>query len=109
METLWPTRALQGQRADPVPNTPAFAEAGTSDFVAATWGDFLAPTGLTAALREKIGKDISAIIATPPMTKKLVEMGGAIVNSNPAEFDALVGKEVAKWAEAVRTSGAQMN
>lgn len=97
------------RRMSAIPDIPTFTEAGMPDFVAATWFGFFAPTGLAGELREKIYKDISAIVATPAMTQKLVEMGGEVSNSSPAQFDEFIGKEVAKWAEAVRTSGARVD
>lgn len=97
------------RRMSAIPDIPTFAEAGMPDFVAATWFGFFAPAGLAGELREKIYKDISAIVATPAMTQKLVEMGGEVSNSSPAQFDEFIGKEVAKWAEAVRTSGARVD
>ncbi|WP_353234823.1 tripartite tricarboxylate transporter substrate binding protein [Diaphorobacter ruginosibacter] len=97
------------RRMSAIPNVPTCAEAGMPDFVAATWFGFFTPAGVPAALREQIYKDISAIVATPEMTQKLVDMGAEVNNYSPAQFDDFIRTETAKWAEAVRISGARID
>lgn len=98
-----------GGRMSALPEVPTFAESGMPNFEAATWFGIFAPAGLPSQLRERIYKDISAIVATPAMTQKLVEMGGEVNNYSPAQFDAFIRKETARWAEAVRISGARVD
>lgn len=98
-----------GRRMDAIPNVPTFAEAGLADFEAATWFGTFAPAGLSNELREKIARDISAIVAEPAFTQRLVEMGGDVTNYPPARFDQFIAAETARWAEAVRVSGATIN
>jgi len=97
------------RRMDALRGVPTFAEAGMADFEAATWFGTFAPAGLPPELRERIARDIAAIVAEPAMSQRLVEMGAEVNNLPPAEFDAFIGRETARWAEAVRLSGAQVN
>jgi tripartite-type tricarboxylate transporter receptor subunit TctC len=97
------------RRMDAVRDVPTFTEAGMEDFEAATWFGTFAPAGLRPELRERIARDIAAIVAEPAMTQRLVEMGGEVNNLGPAEFDAFIKRETTRWAEAVRLSGAQVN
>jgi tripartite-type tricarboxylate transporter receptor subunit TctC len=97
------------RRMDAIPSVPTFAEAGMADFEAATWFGTFAPAGLPNALREKIARDISAIVADPAFTQRLVEMGSDVTNYPPARFDQFIAAETARWAEAVRVSGATIN
>jgi tripartite-type tricarboxylate transporter receptor subunit TctC len=97
------------RRMDAIANVPTFAEAGMADFEAATWFGTFAPAGLPNALREKIARDISAIVADPAFTQRLVEMGSDVTNYPPARFDQFIAAETARWAEAVRVSGATVN
>lgn len=97
------------RRMSAIPNVPTFAEAGMPDFMAATWFGIFAPAGLPGTLREKIYKDISTIVAAPAMTQKLVEMGGEVNNASPVQFDDFIRSEAARWAEAVRISGARVD
>nr|WP_314071735.1 tripartite tricarboxylate transporter substrate binding protein [uncultured Roseococcus sp.] len=97
------------RRMEALPDTPTFAEAGFPDFEAATWFGTFAPAGLPEEIREGIAREISAIVADPAMTRRLVEMGAEVNNDGPRAFDAFIGRETARWAEAVRLSGARIN
>jgi len=97
------------RRMDAIPNVPTFAEAGWPDFEAATWFGTFAPRGLPDAIRTKVAHDISAIVAEPAFTQRLVEMGADVTNYPPARFDEFIAAETARWAEAVRVSGATVN
>ena len=97
------------RRMDALRDVPTFAEAGMNGFEAATWFGTFAPAGLRPEMRERIARDIGAIVAEPAMTQRVTEMGGEVNNLPPAQFDAFIEKETARWAEAVRMSGAQIN
>lgn len=97
------------RRVEAVSSIPTFAEAGMPDFEAATWFGTFAPAGLPAPLRERIYADVSAIVAEPAMTQRLVEMGAEVNNLPPAQFDEFIQKETARWAEAVKLSGARVD
>ena len=43
------------------------------------------------------------------MQQRLLEMGGEINNSSPAEFQKVIDAEVKNWAEAVKLSGARVD
>jgi hypothetical protein len=43
------------------------------------------------------------------MTQRLVEMGAEVNNLPPAQFEEFIQKETARWAEAVRLSGAHVD
>jgi tripartite-type tricarboxylate transporter receptor subunit TctC len=97
------------RRMDAIADVPTFAEGGMADFEAATWFGTFAPAGLPNALREKIARDIGVIVADPAFTRRLVEMGSDVTNYPPARFDQFIAAETARWAEAVRVSGATVN
>ncbi len=97
------------KRMSALPDVPTFAEAGFANFEAATWFGTFAPAGLPADLRDRIYRDISAIVATPAMTAKLVDMGAEVNNFAPDRFEAFIRAESARWAEAVKLSGASVD
>ena len=69
---------------------PTFAQVGMPDFEAATWFGIFAPAGLAPELRDRIYRDVSAIVAAPAMTAKLIEMGSEVNNYSPAQFEAFI-------------------
>ena len=97
------------KRVAAIADVPTFQEAGMPGFVAATWFGLLAPSSMPAELREKIYRDVKKIVEQPEFTAKLVEMGGDVDNSTPQQFAALIQKEMRRWGEAVRISGAQVD
>jgi tripartite-type tricarboxylate transporter receptor subunit TctC len=97
------------KRMTALPDTPTCAEQGMADFEAATWFGLFAPAGLPEELRQRIYRDTSAIVAQPAFTQKLVDMGSEVNNYSPEQFDAFIKKETARWAEAVKLSGARVD
>ncbi|MBI5258552.1 MAG: tripartite tricarboxylate transporter substrate binding protein [Burkholderiales bacterium] len=98
-----------GKRIERVPTIPTFAEAGLAGFEAGTWFGVLAPAGLAAPLRQRIAEDIARLVAEPEMRRRLVDLGGEVMNSKPPEFEAFLQAESRKWAEVVRLSGATID
>ena len=96
------------KRIAALPDVPTFAEAGMPDFEAATWFGLLAPAQLEDARAEKIYRDVSALVDTQEMRKRIEDMGGDVMNSDPAAFGAFMEQENKKWGEAVRASGASL-
>ncbi|MGY6270734.1 tripartite tricarboxylate transporter substrate binding protein [Achromobacter denitrificans] len=97
------------RRVEAIGQVPTMAEAGMKNFEAATWFGLFAPSSMPADLREKIYQDVSKIVATPEMTKKLQDMGGDVNNSSPQQFQAFINDEAQRWAEGVKLSGAQID
>ena len=55
---------------------------------------------------DKIATDTIAAMRLPDVVRKMSELGTPLVGSRPEEFRAYVAKEIDKWAEAVKVSGA---
>lgn len=106
---LTPIALANASRVEKVPEIMTFAEAGMKDFEAATWFGVLAPGSMPAPLREQISSDIRSVVAQPDMRKKLIELGGDVVNNKPAEFERFMQAETGKWQEIIRASGATVN
>lgn len=97
------------KRMPSMPDIPTFAEQGMPGFVSATWFGTLAPAHLPEELRQRIYRDIAAIVDMPDIQKKLVEMGAEVNNMGPENFSKLIQAEHARWAEAVKVSGAKVD
>lgn len=97
------------RRVDAIAKVPTMAEAGMKDFEAATWFGLFAPSSMPDDLRQKIYQDVSKVVATPEITRKLQDMGGEVNNSSPQQFQAFINEEARRWAEGVKLSGAQID
>lgn len=94
-----------GTRVQALRNVPTFAEAGMPGFEAATWFGLLAPAAMPPAQAQRIYEDVSRIVATPEMQKRIEGLGGEVVNSTPQAFAAFMSQEEEKWGRAVKASG----
>jgi tripartite-type tricarboxylate transporter receptor subunit TctC len=82
---------------------------GLTGFEAATWFGLLAPASMPADLRKRISEDVIRIVAQPEMRKRLMDDGGDVINSTPQQFADFMQAESARWAEAVKVSGAKVD
>ena len=96
-------------RVEALPGVPTMTEAGMPGFNAATWFGLFGPATMPQELRQKIYQTVHRLVAEPGMQQRLLEMGGEINNSSPAEFQKVIDVEVKNWAEAVKLSGASVD
>ncbi|WP_368419723.1 tripartite tricarboxylate transporter substrate-binding protein [Rhodovarius sp.] len=85
------------------PDIPAIAET-LPGFEAMAWQSLVAPAGTPPAILRRVGEVVLA--ATAARAGQLRGMGFIPGTIGPDAFPAFLQAEVAKWAEAVRISGA---
>ncbi len=93
-------------RAPSLPDAPTVAEQGFPGFAGEPWSGFFAPRGTPRPLIEKLANDMIAAMRMPDVVKKMADLGTPLVASRPDEFRDYVTREIEKWAEAVKVSGA---
>lgn len=96
-------------RVAAIASVPTMSEAGMPGFNAATWFGLFGPASMSQDLRQKIYQAVQRIVAEPGMQQRLLDMGGEINNSSPADFQKVIDTEVKNWAEAVKLSGASVD
>jgi len=67
----------------------------------------VAPAATPSDVVKKISLDISSAVRNSDLTERMKHLGMEPVGSTPAEFDALIRAEMAKWAKVVKASGAK--
>lgn len=95
------------KRSAALPDVPTVSESGLPGFEAVSWLSLLVPTGTPQPIIEKINRDVTAVLALPDVRERLAATGAELTPSNPAELNAFIKVELAKWAKAVKVSGAQ--
>jgi tripartite-type tricarboxylate transporter receptor subunit TctC len=89
------------------PQLPTMIESGIKGFDVASWQAVYAPKGTPAAIVQKLNAEIGKILRTPDIRDKLsTQLGMEIVAGGPAELAALMSKEIPRWGDLVRKSGA---
>jgi tripartite-type tricarboxylate transporter receptor subunit TctC len=73
-----------------------------------TWIGFVAPAGAPRPVIEKIHDEIVKMYADPVIADKLEKAGISTVTSTPAEMDAFIRKETARWGQVMKDSGIRL-
>lgn len=90
------------KRLPVLPDVPTFIEQGITGFTGNTWAGVLAPAGTPPAVIKRVADEVAAIVKLPDVRQKLDEMGTIPVGSSPAEFEAFITSETAKWGKVIR-------
>ncbi len=96
--------------AKPLANLPGvkpLAELGVPGFEMQSWQGAFAPAGTPAAVVERLGKEIGAIVALPDVQQKLRAMGVEPEGRGPQAFAAFQQAEIAKWGKVIKDAGIQ--
>ncbi|MBT2320970.1 tripartite tricarboxylate transporter substrate binding protein [Variovorax paradoxus] len=92
------------------PELPTMAEAGVKGFEMASWQAVYAPKNLPAPIAQRLSGEITRILQLPEVKDKLAnQLGMEVVAGSPAQLAALMQKEIPRWGELVRKSGATAN
>jgi tripartite-type tricarboxylate transporter receptor subunit TctC len=96
------------KRSPAAPDIPTLAEAGLPGFEAVSWFAMFAPANTPAPVVNKLQAEISKILKSPDISKKLLDLGLEPSGSTPAELAAYQKSEIAKWSKVVKDSGAKV-
>jgi len=93
------------QRASVLPDLPTTEEAGYKGSAYNYWAGLLAPAGTPPAVIERLNKELIAVLALPEVKERLAKIGADASPTSPADFDALVVRELAENGELVKAAG----
>jgi tripartite-type tricarboxylate transporter receptor subunit TctC len=92
-----------------LPEVPTVIESGVPDFEAEAWFGFQAPSRTPKPVLDRLAAMILDILREPAVIARLREVGSEPRPLGPAEFQAFIKAEDAKWREVVRVSGARLD
>ena len=106
---LKPLAVTSAKRSPSLPDVPTMAESGLPGFEAVSWIGALVPAGTPQPIVDKIHTDLVAVLRMPEIKEKLGALGAEVVGNTPEQFAAWNRSEIAKWAKAIKESGARVD
>ncbi len=90
-------------RSTAYPDVPTMSEAGVPGYLSEGWYGLHAPAGTPAAVIQKLNAAVLKAARTEFFQSKLVHEGMVAQTGTPAEYDAFVRDEIARWSRLVKS------
>ncbi|MBU67578.1 MAG: LacI family transcriptional regulator [Cupriavidus sp.] len=98
--------AVTGPRRSPLmPDVPTMAEAGLPNYVFETWFIVSAPAGTPKDVLARLNQTLNAALAQPELKARLIKEGFEPLTMSPAQADAMLRKEMVRWAAQIKQAG----
>jgi tripartite-type tricarboxylate transporter receptor subunit TctC len=93
------------KRANAAPDIPTVAESGVPGYEASSWFALLAPAGTPRSIVMTLNAEALAALQLKEVQESLSRQGLDPTGTTPAEADAYLRSEIAKWTRVVREAG----
>lgn len=97
------------QRVNDLPNVPTINESGYKGFDATTWFGLLAPAGTPQPIVAKLNAEVNRILQIAEVRQKIDSEGAIAMGGSPEDFAALLKREIGRWGQIVKESGAKLD
>ena len=97
------------KRAPGFPDLPTATESGVPTYKVATWYGLWAPKGTPAAIVTALQNEMRKALNSDELRTLWTGLGTEMPNLWGDDFGRFVGNEVKRWAEVVKTSGANLD
>jgi tripartite-type tricarboxylate transporter receptor subunit TctC len=97
------------QRWPLLPDYPTLAEAGVPGYELLIWNGISVRAGTPPAIVDRLHRDLVNAVSLPDVVKHLAADGSRPMTQSPAEFDAFIRNEIAKWSKVSTAAGPNIN
>jgi tripartite-type tricarboxylate transporter receptor subunit TctC len=95
------------KRSELTPELPTVAET-VPGYEATIWIGVMAPKGTPKEVVTFLNSHINKVINKPEVKEAWLKQGAVPLIKTPEEFDAYLRKDIEKWANVVKVSGAKI-
>jgi tripartite-type tricarboxylate transporter receptor subunit TctC len=106
---LRPIGMMTEKRHPLLPEVPTYIEQGYKDFVMGNWIGVVVPTGTPKPIVDKLAQELTRIAKLPDVVQRFADQGFDTSGSTPEAARALVTKEIVRFGQAVKASGAKVD
>jgi tripartite-type tricarboxylate transporter receptor subunit TctC len=90
------------ERLKELPDVPTMTEAGYPSVFLDIWFGLVAPLGTPPDIVKVIHADVSKVMHSPDVLKRLADMGLYVTTNTPEEFRAMIKGDIARLGQVVR-------
>lgn len=92
------------KRARVLPDIPTIAEAGVPGYELTTWYGAMFPSGTPREIVDRMNAELGRAVELPDVRERLASVGAEPMTVSPEEFGAIIRRDVAKFANVVKTA-----
>jgi tripartite-type tricarboxylate transporter receptor subunit TctC len=100
---------LSPNRSPNFPDVPTIAESGFAGFEASVWYGLVAPAATPRDVVNLLNKAFVDALQTPETKTRFAQLLAEPVGNTPEQFGAFMKKELARYENVVKTSGARVD
>jgi len=100
-----PLAVTSNRRSPALPDVLTLAEQGIVNQESDVILGVLVPITTPKDIVDRLHRELVKIVADPEIKRRLAAAGFEAIGSTPAEFDARLKTEIAKWAKVIRDAG----
>jgi tripartite-type tricarboxylate transporter receptor subunit TctC len=106
---LVPLAVTSDKRSFALPDVPTLAESGVRGYDAKTWYALWAPAGTPREIVVRMQQEVAKALAGKELSDTWTSLGAEPGGQPPEQMQKFVDAEIAKWAKAVKDSGAKLD
>ena len=91
-------------RSPLMPDVPTVAEMGLPGYEGILWMGLLAPTGTPQPIVDRLAAASAKAVRSSDLAARLLKDGADPVGNTPAEFSAIIARELVQWRELVKAA-----
>jgi len=98
-----------GYRVPAFSELPTVIEAGLPGYAVTAWAGVIMPSGVPKPLVAQLNVHMNKALSSPTVKEKLAEQGCHVIGGTTEQYAEHIRREVARWADVVKKSGAKVD